>query len=99
MALKFDIEDAGGPKVTVRQRLYVTEDGRLVGEGAQERKWLWCAAGQEILRSEADKRGLLTEPEPEPELEPGSSQTARKSTGSQKRTRKQTARKQTGRGS
>lgn len=67
MALKFNVEDAGGPKVTVRQRLYITEDGRLVGEDAQERRWLFCPAGGELLRETAQRYGLLDEAEPEPE--------------------------------
>lgn len=89
MALKFNVEDSGGPKVTVRQRLYITEDGRLVGEDAQERRWLFCPAGSELLRDTAKRYGLLDEAEPEPEPEPapkkstapsGQKQTARKRT-------------------
>lgn len=42
------------PKVVVDQRLYRTNDGRLVGEGHPDGAFLFCAPGREVDAAEFD---------------------------------------------
>jgi len=60
------------------QRLYRTEDDRIVPEGDPDARWLFAAAGTEISAADAAKYGLGTtepasaaeEPPAEPDAEP-----------------------------
>ncbi|MEV0994654.1 hypothetical protein [Nonomuraea sp. NPDC050202] len=57
-------------RVTIKQRMYLTEDkSRAVPEGDPEARHLLCAAGGEVSRADAERYGLLDEPKPEPEPE------------------------------
>lgn len=62
--------DVGSGVVTVDKRLYLTEDKeRLVEDGHPDARWLWCTPGTQVPREQAERYGLLEEPEPEPEPE------------------------------
>lgn len=74
MALEFIRDHGTGAHVEATARLYRTESGEFVGEDytGPERKHLYCAPGQRILRDDAERHGLLgtaakSEPEPEPD--------------------------------
>jgi len=64
-------------RVRVDRRLYLTEDReRAVPDGDPEARFLLCTPGDEMLRSDALRYGLLAEPEPEPEPEVEAKQAA-----------------------
>lgn len=55
------------------RRLYLVEDrSRVVGDGDPDARWLFCVAGGEVSRADAERYGLLDPPagEPAPEPEP-----------------------------
>lgn len=57
--------------VKIDQRLYLVEDGsRVVEDGDPASHWLFCVAGGEVSRADAERYGLLAPPEPEPQPEP-----------------------------
>lgn len=62
--------DVGSGVVGVERRLYLTEDDRLVEEGDPDGRWLWCTPGMQVPREQAERYGLLKEPEPEPDEAP-----------------------------
>ena len=45
-------EQAPSPKVTVSERLWRTEDGRLVGDGHPDAAFLFCSPGREVSKAE-----------------------------------------------
>ncbi|MGP4092936.1 hypothetical protein [Nonomuraea sp. KM90] len=55
--------------VIATARLCLTEDGRLVPDTDEAARWLFCVPGAPIKRADAERYGLLDEPEPEPEPE------------------------------
>lgn len=58
----------GSGTFVIDKRLYLTEDEqRLVEEGHPEARWLWCTPGMHVPREQAQRYGLLAEPEPEAE--------------------------------
>lgn len=74
--MAFEIIKAGGPTVEATERLYRTEDDRLVPEGHPDARWLFCAPGQPVSKAalEAYEEGAaladdaeLAEDEPETE--------------------------------
>lgn len=73
MALEFvklPSEDAG--HVVATARLCLTDDrSRLVPDTDPDARWLFCVPGSPISRADAERYGLLAEPEvsPEPEAE------------------------------
>lgn len=66
--VKLPAEDAG--HVIATARLCLTEDDRLVPDTDEAARWLFCVPGSAIKRSDAERYGLLAEPEPEPHPEP-----------------------------
>jgi hypothetical protein len=67
--VKLPSEDAG--HVIATARLCLTEDNRLVPDTDPDARWLYCVPGVPIKRADAERYGLLDEPEPEPQPEPG----------------------------
>lgn len=60
-------------RVRIDRRVYLNEDrSRAVPEGDSEARFLLCVAGGEVSRADAERYGLLDQPEPEsvPEPEP-----------------------------
>ena len=57
----------------VKERLYLTEDGRVVPDGDPDVRWLFAAVGTEITDLAAAKYGIVDglapRPEPEPNVE------------------------------
>ena len=61
----------------VKERLYLTEDDRIVLMGDPKARWLFSAVGQSITDAAAAKYGIVdglapqpeSEPEPEPDVE------------------------------
>lgn len=54
--------------VRIDRRLYLVEDGsRVVEDGDPAARWLFCVAGGEVPRADAERYGLLDPPKPEPE--------------------------------
>ncbi|MEV1245093.1 hypothetical protein [Nonomuraea sp. NPDC049750] len=66
--VKLPSDDAG--HVIATARLCLTEDGRLVPDTDEAARWLYCVPGVPIKRADAERYGLLDEPEPTPEPEP-----------------------------
>lgn len=60
----------------VKERLYLTEYGRVVLMGDPAARWLFAAVGAEITDADAAEHGIVdglaprSEPEPEPESKP-----------------------------
>ena len=54
----------------VKERLYLTEDGRVVPDGDPDVRWLFAALGTEITDGAAAKHGIVDGLAPRPELEP-----------------------------
>lgn len=74
--MAFKITKAGGPTVEATERLYRTEDDRLVPEGHPDARWLFCAPGQPVSKAalEAYEEGAVLEGDgDEPEAESGGS--------------------------
>ena len=55
----------------VKERLYLTEDGRVVPDGDPDVRWLFSAVGTEITDLAAAKYGIVDglAPRPEPDVE------------------------------
>ena len=55
----------------VKERLYLTEDGRVVPDGDPDVRWLFAAVGTEITDLAAAKYGIVDglAPRPEPDVE------------------------------
>lgn len=72
MALEYHyLKDAGdGEWYTVTERLARTEDDQLVPEGDPRARWLYAIPGEQIRRADAERYGLITEAQPEPDEVP-----------------------------
>lgn len=71
MGLQFVTEPDQGRHVIATARLCLTENrARLVPDTDPDARWLFCVPGAPIARADAERYGLLSEPEPEPEVEP-----------------------------
>ena len=57
----------------VKERLYLTEDGRVVPDGDPDVRWLFAAKGTEITDGAAAKYGIVDglAPQPESKVAPG----------------------------
>ena len=57
----------------VKERLYLTEDDRVVPDGDPDVRWLFAALGTEITDAAAAEHGIVDglapRPEPEPDVE------------------------------
>ncbi|MCI0687571.1 MAG: hypothetical protein L0Y54_10095 [Sporichthyaceae bacterium] len=61
-------EQPDGNHVVATERLCLTEDQtRLVPETDPAARWLYCTPGQQLPRADAERYGLLAQPEPTPE--------------------------------
>ena len=68
MGLQFvKVPDADSGHVIATARLCLTEDDRVVPDTDPDARWLYCVPGVPIKRADAERYGLLDEPEPEPE--------------------------------
>ena len=54
----------------VKERLYLTEDGRVVPDGDPDVRWLFAALGTEITDAAAAEHGIVDGLAPQPEAEP-----------------------------
>ena len=54
----------------VKERLYLTEDGRVVPDGDPNVRWLFAALGTEITDVAAAKYGIVDGLAPQPEAAP-----------------------------
>ncbi|MCW2767925.1 MAG: hypothetical protein JWO11_3884 [Nocardioides sp.] len=72
MALQYVREpDPESGHVIATARLCLTEDRkRLVPDTDPDARWLFCVPGAPIPRADAERYGLLTEPDAEPDPEP-----------------------------
>lgn len=63
MALKINTLGSGPEQADgwheITERLYLTEDDRVVPDGHPDARWLWATPGQRIRLSEAKRRGLV----------------------------------------
>ena len=76
MSLEINTEESHpSGRVAATERLYRTEDGRLVPEGHPDARWLFCVPGQMVAAADlagqepADAGAEITPEEPQPEPE------------------------------
>ena len=62
MAFKINKSGGGGVRVTLDERVWLTRDGDLVGEGHPRAAILYCAAGRSVLRADYEARCAVKAP-------------------------------------
>lgn len=55
----------------VTERLYLTEDDKVVSEGDPDARWLYAVPGKRIPMSEAKKAGLVKSRKPKSDKKEG----------------------------